>query len=249
MKAIRALFSRRGAASALSAALLALPASGASAVTITNGSLSGPIGIDTLLASWFGIAGSPDTNDIDNNIGGSSIFAVNPDPSPDGGTWVAITRNEVTDFTEAFAQFVAGFTVGATYELSWYVGNFGAGSLGGPNSSDDPNAVEVLLSDVSVGSGAVRPVGSGWFLQSITFVPTEANHQIAFRPLMESGHSYISIDGVSIAEVQPSVVPLRAPILFLASGFLALAAVKRKSRRAVRQVRRPLAPSRVNMEG
>lgn len=223
----------RFAMGALSGVLLALSAGAAPAATISNGSLTGPVGLDAVPPGWTIVSGSPDTNDINNNVGGCCAYIAPPNPSPDGGTWVGLFRNPATAFNElsieSFGQFVFNFTVGATYELSWHVGNFG---VPGENPVNRSNAVEVVVSGVSVGSGTVRPLGSAWYAESLSFVAFQGIHLIAFRPLLNE-RSYLSIDGISIAAA-PAVVPLPAPVLLFASGALLLAAASRRSQRRAR---------------
>ncbi|ARE39384.1 hypothetical protein RGUI_1243 [Rhodovulum sp. P5] len=150
-------------------------------------------------------------------MGANTPFTVTPiGPSPDGGTWVGFAGG----FVESFGQTISDFTVGTTYELSWYAGNFGAETGPGYNG---PNAIEVLLDGVSIGSGSVYSTGRLWFEESIEFTATATSSELAFR-LLNSIDSYMSIDGIELTEVDADV-PLPASVLLLlgAMGGLGMA--------------------------
>lgn len=203
------------------AGLLLLP-SLAGAVSLVNGSLTGPIANNGVPPGWSILGGSPDTMDENNNVGVGTPFGIPPiGPSPDGGTWVGFAR-EGLGFVESFGQTISDFTVGQSYTLSWYAGNFGAQT--GPGYVA-PNAIEVLLSGAVVGSGALLPLGRIWYAEQISFVATAMSHQLAFR-LRDNPAAYLSIDGISL---QPSRVPLPAPILLLGAALGGLALVRRRA--------------------
>jgi hypothetical protein len=210
------------------AAALALTclATAAGAASISNGSLTGPIDNDGVPPGWTIQAGSPDTNDVANNVGTAALpFGVAPTgPSPDGGTWVGIAADATSGFIERFGQSVSAFSVGQSYTLSWYMGNFGEGSGLGYTGA---NAIEVLLDGVSIGSGTTRAMGSSWFAESLMFTASAATHDIAFQPAGPA-RSYISIDGIALTS---AVIPLPAPALLLGSAVLCFAALRRRAAR------------------
>lgn len=206
-----------------SAAVFAVAAfwgiSSAFAATIVNGSLTGPVANGGVPTGWLNAGGSPDTNDINNNVGlpvASVPYTVTPaSESPDGGTWVGLARG--SGFIETLRQLVTDLVVGETYELSWYAGNFGAQTGPGYNGA---NAIEVLADFVSVGSGAVLDLGSGWFAQSVFFTATDTSMYIDFR-VLNGVNSYLSIDGVSIA-LADGQVPVPGALLLFVSGIAGL---------------------------
>ena len=183
---------------------------------LVNGSLTGPIANGVVPPGWTTLSESPDTMDQNNNVGvvGKTEFVTAPaGPSPDGGTWVGFAHNG--SFVETFGQSISGFTVGAGYTVSWYLGNFGYSGVSPPYG--EPNGVEVLLDGVSVGSSSLVSSGSGWTPQSLNFLATSAIQQLAFRPV-STAKSYISIDGLALANATPNPVPEPSTLLLLASG-------------------------------
>jgi hypothetical protein len=187
-------------------------ASHAGAVPILlNGSLTGPIANNGVPPGWTILLESPDTNDINHNVGGSTPFGIPPiGPSPDGGTWVGLGVDSRVGFNESFGQTIGGFTVGESYLLSWYAGNFGA--ITGPGYTG-PSAIEVLLDGSLIGSGAVLSLGRLWFPESLMFVATSTSHQLAFR-LANAEPAYLSIDGIQLT----TAVPEPASLLLLGAG-------------------------------
>jgi hypothetical protein len=159
-----------------------------------------------------------------NNVGtpGVSSFGATPSASPNGGTWVGIGR-EGTGFIERFGQTVSGFSIGQSYTVSWFVSNFGYTDFGYTNS----NQIEVLVNGVSIGSGAMRALSTGWEAQSLLFTATAATQQIAFQ-LGSNNKSYMGIDGIAFGP--STVVPEPATFALLAAGAGVLGLVARRRR-------------------
>jgi hypothetical protein len=192
----------------LVASLVLLIQPSLAAPVINNGSLTGSLGVNTVPGGWNINADSPDTNDATNNVGGFAAFGATPSgPSPDGGTFVGVGRDDADDFNESFGQSVSGFVVGSQYELSWYAGNFG-GEVPSIPGYVAPNAIEVLLDGSPIGTGALLNLGSSWFAQSIVFTATAGTHQLDFQ-LAFGSRSYMDIDGINIAAVpEPATLAL-----------------------------------------
>lgn len=123
-------------------------ASANAAPILTNGSLTGPINNSSLPPGWSAVSPSPDTMDENNNLGlPFNTFQATPSPSPDGGTWVGMGADGVSIF-ESLGQTVSGFSIGTSYDVSWYHANFGHGF-----GFDGDNAIELLIDGVVMGGG------------------------------------------------------------------------------------------------
>jgi hypothetical protein len=153
--------------------------------------------------------------DINNNGGsfGQTFVALPSGPSPDGGTWVGMIRddNAPSGFNDRFGQLIGGFDIGAVYTLSWYFGNFGINVA----NTDHPGSIEVMIDGVTAGTGTQRATGPNWFLESLSFTATSTTHEIAFRP-GAGERAYVSIDGISLA----AAVPEPSTTLLLAGGLI-----------------------------
>lgn len=198
----------------------------ADAATITNGSLTGPIANAGVPPGWTILRQSPDTNDVNFNVGGGTPFAVTPSASPDGGTWVGMAGGpefvvESETFNESFGTTILDLVPGTLYTLSWYGANFGA--LTGPGYTGS-GAIQALIDGTAIGSGALLPLAEGWSLQSVDFTAPGTTAALAFQldPATLT-RSYLSIDGISISAAA-APIPLPAPLLLLLSGLVALGA-------------------------
>lgn len=215
--------------STFSALLLASMAiSGVQAApVVTNGSLTGPVANFGVPTGWSIFSGSPDTMDETSNVGipGALDFVALPiGPSPDGGTWVGLGR-EGTSFVERFGQSIGGFTVGAQYVLSWYFGNFGYNGVS--PAYDQPNAIEVLLDGVSLGANPLLGPDRTWVAQTLQFTATAATHEISFQPV-SGNKSYLSIDGIALADAVTGEVPEPNTSWLLGAGIALALCINRR---------------------
>lgn len=193
--------------------------SAAGAATIVNGSLTGPLANAGVPTGWLVSSPSPDTNNVSAAAGiPGSNYAIAPNNSPDGGTWIGIARDG-PGFVESFYQNVTDFVAGQSYTLSWSAGNFGFGAGGYTGL----NAIELLLDGVGIGSGAVLGLNANWFQQSVNFTATATSHSVGFR-LLNNTKSYMQIDGVGIV----AAVPIPASFFMLSLGLGGLASLRRR---------------------
>ncbi len=218
---------------AMTFAAIGLSVASASAATITNGSLTGPVGNSVVPPGWSIARQSPDTNDVNNNVGGGIPFAATPSVSPDGGTWVGIGGDPIAvvdgaTFNESIATTIFDLVPNTNYVLSWYAANFGAET--GPGYTG-AGAIQALIDGTPIGTGGLLNLGDGWDLQNVGFLATSATAVLSFQldPATLT-RSYLSIDGVSIrTSVQP--IPLPASVFLLLGGLATLGAVGRRRAR------------------
>lgn len=217
----------------LAAALLMSGSAFAAQNLVFNGSLTGPIENNGVPNGWTTFAGTPDVMDDQNNVGvpGLQSFAATPSATPDGGTWVGLGAN--IDYVERFGQWLSNLTIGQTYTVSWFAGNFGYA----PNNPGDAylgsNAINVLVNDVSIGQGATLSTGSSWYAQSLTFTATASSQLLSFQ-LASSEKAFLSIDGIAVYAGTPAV-PEPATWALMMMGLAAVGAASARRAALARQ--------------
>jgi len=198
---------------------------------VINGSLTGSIANMGLPAGWKVLEGTPDTMNGANNVGvtGALDFAVAPaSASPDGGTWVGLGINGT--YVERFGQVISGLSVGQTYTVSWFAGNFGLNQTSGtsPIQYLGSNAINVMLDGVSIGQGSTLSLSPNWLSQSLTFTASSASQQLSFR-LADATKAYLSIDGIAVVTGgTPPAVPEPSTWLLMGVGLAGLVLAQRR---------------------
>ncbi len=223
-------FTRLASALALSA-LFCLSSTAHAASIVVNGSLTGSTANMGTPDGWSILEGTPDTLDGGNNVGvtGATDFGVAPTASPDGGTWVGLGING--SYVERFGQILSGLSVGQTYTVSWFAGNFG---LNRPDAASPvqylgSNAIDVMLDGVSIGHGSTLGLSSNWLSESLVFTATSASQQLSFR-LADTTKAYLSIDGIAVvAGGTTPAVPEPGTWALLGLGLIGLALAKRRT--------------------
>ena len=210
------------------AALLLVSSAHAAQPAVVNGSLNGSIENNAVPSGWTILAGTPDLMDATDNVGLANVqrFGATPNASPDGGTWVGLGTD--ASYTERFGQVINNLTVGQSYTVSWYAGNFGYSAAA--NSYLGQNAINVLIDGASIGSGTQLAVGSNWYQQSLTFVANASSQQLAFT-LATPEKAYMSIDGIAI-QTATAPVPEPGSWALMGLGLLAVGVVARRRQSA-----------------
>ena len=196
------------------------------AQTVTNGSLTGTTGNSVTPPGWTNVNGynpgsgigswpSVDLLDIAfSDWSGSST--VTPAPSPNGGTWAGISSLPPNFENEAIEQVVPGFTIGTTYQLSFYVANFGGSPF------DDPGVVTGYINGTAVAvSPTLNLVPSVWTYVSGTFIASADSMTVQLDAIHNAGNAgtggYYSVDGIEIIALSPCLAGNNAPTLSQAS--------------------------------
>jgi gliding motility-associated-like protein len=206
----------------LTALILFGGAFSAQAQNVVNGSFTDMTGNSVTPAGWTNVLGydpgqgigtwpSVDVLDISfsSYFGSSTVTAA---PSPNGGTWTGISSLPPDYENEAIEQIVSGFTIGTTYQLSFYAANFGGSPF------DDPGVVTAYVNGTAVAvSPTLNLVANVWTTVTGTFVASATSMTVHIDAIHNTGDSgaggYYSVDGLTIAPTTPCGAGNTAPTL------------------------------------
>ncbi|ASS50231.1 MAG: hypothetical protein A3D31_11735 [Candidatus Fluviicola riflensis] len=199
------------------------------AQTVTNGSFTGMTGNSVTPPGWTnvngynpgaGIGSWPSVDVLDlafsSYFGTSTVAAA---LSPNGGTWTGISSIPPGMENEAIEQVVPGFTIGATYQLSFYAANFGGSPF------DDPGVVTGYINGTAVAvSPTLNLVPNVWTYVSGTFIASATSMTVQMDAIHNTGDvgagGYYSVDGVEIIPFNPCLAGNNAPTLSATSACL-----------------------------
>ena len=192
------------------------------AQTVTNGSFTDMTGNSVTPAGWTNVTGynpgsgigswpSVDVLDISfsSYFGSSTVTAA---PSPNGATWTGISSIPPGIENEAIEQVVPGFTIGTTYQFSFYAANFGGSPF------DDPGVVTGYINGTAVAvSPTLNLVPNVWTYVSGTFVASATSMTVQMDAIHNTGDAgaggYYSVDGVEIIPLTTCLAGNNAPTL------------------------------------
>jgi choice-of-anchor C domain-containing protein len=197
---------KRGAVAVLTASLALFGAS-ATAATVTNGSFELP----DIGGTFNGTSPSGWT------VLGSVDLINTYWQAQDGGQSIDLSRSSPA----TISQSVSGFTIGQTYELSfWMSGN-----------PDGPPPIKMLTAsvggtsvDFTFDSSTNSKADMGWLEKTFLFSATSETMLLSFQGTDNPGTAY----GAALDNVSISAVPVPAAGLLLLGGLAAFGMFKRK---------------------
>ncbi|MES2556364.1 MAG: PKD domain-containing protein [Bacteroidota bacterium] len=199
------------------------------AQTVTNGSFTDMTGNSVTPAGWTnvtgfnpgsGLGGWPTVDVLDPSF--TAFFnnsGVAVSPSPNGGTWTGLSSIPPNMENEAIEQVVPGFTVGTTYQLSFYAANFGGTPF------IDPGVVTGYVNGTAVAvSPTLNLVANVWTYVSGTFIASATSMTVQIDVIHNTGDAgaggYYDVDGVEIIPLNPCLAGNNAPVLSQTSACL-----------------------------
>lgn len=193
--------------------LVAIAASAASAQSITNGSMTGPLAIGSPPPGWTSVNVDGDTI----GPGGFSGWATGMPASTDGGTFLMVLDNGSGGGFDRAAQAITGFNIGQQYTIGFEYGN---GALPGFGSYDGPLYVEMEIFGTTYQTPVIAFDGVGnqqWYNASFNFIATAADTTLFFRAVSTQFGlgAAAAIDGVFLVPTPGSLALLALPGLAL----------------------------------
>ncbi|MGH9328490.1 MAG: DUF642 domain-containing protein [Terriglobia bacterium] len=213
---------------ALGIAVVGLMASSARANLLTNGSFETPLaplgGFMNFTSGSTAITGWTVTGPEVSVVNGSyTSFGINF-PAEDGNQWLDLT-GDLSNAVEGVEQTVAT-SPGATYELSYFIGN--VANPGGPYGTTSRvnvlvDGALILTSTNSLGAGTGRQT---WEQFSTSFVAPSSSTVIEFLNEDPSTDNTNGLDNVVLTQGTTSSVPETSTFIMFALAFCAFGAFR-----------------------
>ncbi|MBS1582573.1 MAG: gliding motility-associated C-terminal domain-containing protein [Bacteroidetes bacterium] len=188
--------------------------------TVTNGSVTGPVGNSMVwaLPGWTACSqpsnNSPDVLDMSFASWNGST-TVTPTASPDGGSWLGLANGVDPVEQECVSGAMTGLTVGSSYQLRFWGACFGSG----PGSYANGSPVVLTLTIGTSQQEFIIPMAAGTWLPLAMCFTADAT-EMDFTMQTFSGGGYGSFDGFTVGPSNGNTDVLPDTVLCLGGTLL-----------------------------